>query len=64
MRPGGTLVPYLGAGAPAIDDACTLGRAVATNAASVCGISRASVGDESQNSRDQKNSHNASSEGR
>ena len=38
---GRAFVPYGRAGAPAVDDAGTVGRAMATRAASVCGLGRA-----------------------
>jgi hypothetical protein len=59
MSPGRALVPYGSAGTPAVDDACTAGRTMATGPASVCGVSGANVGNDDEKSRDQKSSHTA-----
>jgi hypothetical protein len=59
MNPGRALVPYGSAGAPAVDDACTTGRSMATGPASVCGVSGANAGNDGEKSRDQKRSHTA-----
>jgi hypothetical protein len=59
MSPGRALVPYRGAGPPAVDDACTTGRSMATGPASVCGVSGANAGNDGEKSRDQKRSHTA-----
>ena len=59
MSPGGTLVPYGGAGTPAVDDACTTGRTMATGPASVCGVGGADAGNDGEKSCDQKGSHTA-----
>jgi hypothetical protein len=59
MSPGRTLVPYEGAGTPAVDDACTTGRIMATGAASVCGANGADAWNDGEKSRDQKGSHTA-----
>src|ERR1700716_749687 len=56
---GRALVPYGGAGTPAIDDACTTARAMATGPASVCGVSGDNAGNDGEKSRDQKGSHTA-----
>jgi hypothetical protein len=57
MSPGRALVPYGRAGTPAIDDACSSGRTMATGPASVCGVSGANAGNDGEKSRDQKGSH-------
>jgi hypothetical protein len=57
MSPGRALVPYRGAGTPAVDDACTTGRIMATGPASVCGVSGANAGNDGEKSRDQKGFH-------
>jgi hypothetical protein len=59
MSPGGALVPYGGAGPPAIDDARTTARTVATGPTSVSGVSGANAGNDGEKSRDQKGSHTA-----
>jgi hypothetical protein len=59
MSPGRALVPYGGAGTPAVDDACTTARAMATGPASVCGVSGDNAGNDGEKSRDQKGSHTA-----
>jgi hypothetical protein len=59
MSPGRALVPYRGAGPPAVDDACTTGRSMATGPASVCGVSGANAGNDGEKSHDQKRSHTA-----
>jgi len=59
MSPGRTLVPYAGAGTPAIDDACTTGRTMATGPASICGTGGANAWNDGEKSRDQKGSHTA-----
>ena len=61
MSPGRALVPYGGAGTPAVDDACAAGRTMATRPASVCGVSvsGANAGNDGEKSRDQKGSHAA-----
>ena len=59
MSPGGALVPYGGAGPPAIDDACTTARTVATGPTPVCGVSGANAGNDGEKSRDQQGSHTA-----
>ena len=59
MSPGRAFVPYRGAGTPAVDDACTTGRTMATGPASVCGVSGANAGNDGEKSRDQKGSHTA-----
>jgi hypothetical protein len=59
MSRGRALVPYGRAGTPAVDDACTLGRSMATGPASVCGVSGANAGNDGEKSRDQKRSHTA-----
>jgi hypothetical protein len=61
MSPGGALVPCDGAGTPAVDDACTTGRTVATGPASACGVSGANAGNDGKKSRDQKGFHTVSS---
>jgi hypothetical protein len=57
MSPGRALVPYGRAGTPAIDDACSTGRTMATGPASVCGASGANAGNDGEKSREQKGSH-------
>jgi hypothetical protein len=59
MSPGGTLVPYAGAGTPAVDDAGTTRRTMATGPASACGASGANAGNDRKKSRDQKGFHTA-----
>jgi hypothetical protein len=59
MRSGRALVPYGAAGPPAIDDACTTARTVATGPTSVCSVSGANAGNDGEKSRDQKGSHTA-----
>jgi hypothetical protein len=59
MSAGRALVPHGRAGTPAVDDACTTGRIMATGPASVCGASGANVGNDGEKSRDQKSSHSA-----
>jgi hypothetical protein len=59
MSAGRTLVPCGGAGSPAVDDACTTGRTMATGPASVCGVSGANAGNDGKKSRDQKGLHTA-----
>jgi hypothetical protein len=59
MRPGRALVPYGAAGPPAIDDACTTARTVATGPTSVCSVSGANAGNDGEKSRDQQGSHTA-----
>jgi hypothetical protein len=59
MSLGRALVPYGGAGTPAVDDACTSGRTMATRPACVCGVSGANAGNDGEKSRDQKGSHTA-----
>jgi hypothetical protein len=59
MSPGRALVPYGRAGTPAVDDACTTGRTMATGPASVRGASGANVGNDGEKNRDQKGSHTA-----
>jgi hypothetical protein len=59
MSRGRALVPYGGAGTPAIDDACTAGRTIATGPASACGVSGANAGNDGEKSCDQKGFHTA-----
>ena len=59
MSPGGTLVPYAGAGTPAVDDAGTTRRTMATGPTSVRGVSGANAGNDGKKSRDQKGFHTA-----
>ena len=57
MSPGRALVPYACAGTPAVDDACTAGRVVATGPAFVGGASGANAAQNGGKHRDQTNSH-------
>jgi hypothetical protein len=57
MSLGRALVPYGRAGTPAIDDACSTGRTMATGPASVCGVSGTNAGNDGEKSRDQIGSH-------
>jgi hypothetical protein len=59
MSPGRALVPCGGAGTPAVDDARSAGRTMATGPASVCGLSGANGGNDDKKSRDQKGFHTA-----
>lgn len=57
MGPGRALVPYVCAGTPAVDDACTAGRVVATGPALVGGASGDNAAQNGEKHRDQTNSH-------
>jgi hypothetical protein len=57
MSPGRALVPYVCAGTPAVDDACTAGRVVTTRPAFVGGASGENAVQNGEKHRDQTNSH-------
>ena len=57
MRPGRALVPYACAGAPAVDDACTAGRAVTTGTAFVRGARGDNAVQDGEKHGDETNSH-------
>jgi hypothetical protein len=57
MSPGGALVPYVCAGTPAVNNACTTGRTMTTGPASVCGISGGNAVEHDEKSHKKKRSH-------